>query len=96
MRATGQNWASQRKLIASQFFLIEVKGMMDLMVDSTMTLIEKWESMILESDSMFAHMYIHEDLNSLSANVITRACFGSSYLEGFPYSRHSLYFFLPR
>ncbi|XP_030466719.2 cytochrome P450 714A1-like [Syzygium oleosum] len=82
MRVTGQNWTSQRKLIAPQFFLDKVKGMMDLMVDSAMTMIEKWESMILQSNGTVADMYITEDLNSLSANVIARACFGSSYSEG--------------
>lgn len=59
-----------------------MQGMMDLMVDSAMTMIEKWESMILQSNGTVADMYITEDLNSLSANVIARACFGSSYLEG--------------
>ncbi|KAF8007576.1 hypothetical protein BT93_K1546 [Corymbia citriodora subsp. variegata] len=82
MRATGQNWASQRKLIAPQFFLDKVKGMMGLMVDSTVAMIKKWESTILQSDGTAADMYITEDLNSLSANVIARACFGSSYSEG--------------
>ncbi|XP_030546590.2 cytochrome P450 714A1-like [Rhodamnia argentea] len=82
MRATGQNWASQRKLIAPQFFLDKVKGMMDLMVDSTMAMIEKWEGMILQSEETAADIYITEDVNSLSANVIARACFSSSYAEG--------------
>ncbi|KAL3715320.1 hypothetical protein ACJRO7_007104 [Eucalyptus globulus] len=82
LRAAGQNWAFQRKLIAPQFFLDKVKGMMDLMVDSTVAMIEKWESMILQSDGTVADMYITKDLNSLSANVIARACFGSSYSEG--------------
>ncbi|KAF8007575.1 hypothetical protein BT93_K1545 [Corymbia citriodora subsp. variegata] len=57
MRATRQNWASQRKLIAPQFFLDKVKGIMDLMVDSTMALIKKWESVILKSSICCRHVY---------------------------------------
>ncbi|KAK9920181.1 hypothetical protein M0R45_028740 [Rubus argutus] len=82
IRANGHEWAYQRKLIAPEFFLDKVKGMVGLMEESTMALIETWESRILESQSSVAEMRIDQDLKTLSADIISRACFGSSYSEG--------------
>ncbi|KAI5344825.1 hypothetical protein L3X38_012702 [Prunus dulcis] len=55
--------------------------MMDLMVDSTATLLRPWESKI-ESEGGIAVLGVDEEMRSLSADIISRACFGSSYSEG--------------
>ncbi|KAM5560774.1 cytochrome P450 714A1-like [Rosa sericea] len=80
--ANGHEWAFQRKLIAPEFFLDKVKGMVGLMEESTMALLETWESRILESESSIVEMRIDQDLKKLSADIISRACFGSSYSQG--------------
>ena len=51
---------------------------------STMEIIKKWESQILEirQDSGVLDMRIDEDLKTLSGDIISRACFGSSYSRG--------------
>ncbi|KAH7654138.1 Cytochrome P450 B-class protein [Dioscorea alata] len=53
--------------------------MVDLMVDSTGPLLRLWESRIEEGE---VEMELYEDLRNYSADVISRACFGSSYLRG--------------
>lgn len=58
--------------------------MVGLMQTSTMEIIKKWESRILEisQDSGDLDMRIDEDLKTLSGDIISRACFGSSYSRG--------------
>ena len=51
------------------------------MVDSTTSLLRSWESRI-EKEEGFADIRVDEDLRSLSADIISRACFGSSYSQG--------------
>ena len=54
---------------------------MKLMVDSTTSVLRYWESRI-EKEEGFADIRVDEDLRSLSADIISRACFGSSYSQG--------------
>lgn len=49
------------------------------MVDSTGPLLRLWENRIEEGE---VEMELYEDLRNYSADVISRACFGSSYLRG--------------
>ncbi|XP_038980391.1 cytochrome P450 714B3-like isoform X2 [Phoenix dactylifera] len=81
LKSNGEAWAYQRKIIAPEFFLEKVKGMVDLMVDCTFPLLNSWESKI-ERGKGIADIKVDEDLRSYSADVISRACFGSSYIKG--------------
>ncbi|XP_012443451.1 cytochrome P450 714A1 [Gossypium raimondii] len=82
IRSNGQFWAHQRKIIAPEFFMDKVKGMVGLMVESTVPLLKKWEAMIDAGGGLAAEINVDEDLRSVSADVIARACFGSSYVKG--------------
>lgn len=82
LRANGQNWAHQRKIIAPEFFMDKIKGMMGLMEESATTMVRKWERQIIECKGGVIEMIIDEDLRTLSADVISKACFGSSYSQG--------------
>ncbi|KAK4582118.1 hypothetical protein RGQ29_025332 [Quercus rubra] len=82
IRANGSNWAYQRKLIAPEFFLNKVKNMVGVIEQSTIVMMKTWENRILESEGGVADMIIDEDLKRLSADIISRACFGSSYSQG--------------
>lgn len=55
--------------------------MVNLMMDSTTSLIESWETRI-KSEGEIADINVDEDLRSLSADIISRACFGSNFLQG--------------
>ncbi|KAL5974885.1 hypothetical protein ACLOJK_031558 [Asimina triloba] len=81
LTANGLIWAHQRKTIAPQFFMDKVKGMVDIMVESAIPLLKSWESRIDEVGGI-ADIRVDEDLRSFSADVISRACFGSSYSRG--------------
>lgn len=82
IHANGHYWAFQRKLIAPEFFLSKLKGMVGLMSESTLEMIENWENQINLSDGKVLETTIDDDLKSVSADIISRTCFGSSYLQG--------------
>ncbi|PKU87406.1 Cytochrome P450 714B3 [Dendrobium catenatum] len=81
LKSSGESWAHQRKIIAPEFYMDKVKGMVELMVDSAIPLLETWEKRI-EKEGGTAEINIDEDLKSFSADVISRASFGSSYSKG--------------
>ncbi|KAF2302833.1 hypothetical protein GH714_008598 [Hevea brasiliensis] len=82
IRSNGHVWAQQRKIIAPEFFMDKAKGMVELMVESAQPLLRKWEQYIEALGGSQAEIRVDEDLRGLSADVIARACFGSSYLKG--------------
>ncbi|XP_038980821.1 cytochrome P450 714C2-like [Phoenix dactylifera] len=79
--SNGAVWAHQRKIIAPEFFMDKVKHMVDLIVEATIPFLESWES-LLESEGGTREIVVDEDLRSFSADVISRASFGSSYAKG--------------
>ncbi|KAK6285333.1 hypothetical protein POUND7_011512 [Theobroma cacao] len=81
LSSSGPIWAHQRKIIAPEFFPDRVKGMVNLMVDATTSLLNTWESRV-EQEGGILEIVVDEDLRSLSADIISRACFGSSYSNG--------------
>ncbi|KAM0948008.1 putative cytochrome P450 [Dioscorea sansibarensis] len=81
LKSNGETWAHQRKIIAPEFFLDKVKGMVELMIDSAISLVKLWEEKI-EDGGGIVEMKVDDDLRSYSADVISRACFGSSYSKG--------------
>ncbi|XP_074286469.1 cytochrome P450 714A1-like [Silene latifolia] len=82
LRSNGTVWAQQRKIIAAQFFMDKVKAMMELMKEAAQPLLGKWESCIEAQEGPIAEVRVDEDLRTVSADVISRACFGSSYYKG--------------
>ncbi|KAK9131512.1 hypothetical protein Sjap_011999 [Stephania japonica] len=81
IRSNGQSWADQRKIIAPELYMDRVKGMASLIVESAMSLVKSWEKRIEDGGGM-AEIKIDQDLRNYSADVISRACFGSSYHQG--------------
>ncbi|KAK4782856.1 hypothetical protein SAY86_007230 [Trapa natans] len=87
LRSNGPCWAQQRKIVAPEFFMDKVKGMVGLMGESAEQLLRGWDQMIeaatASSGGLTAvDIKVDEDLREFSADVISRACFGSSYTEG--------------
>ncbi|XP_019262330.1 PREDICTED: cytochrome P450 714A1-like [Nicotiana attenuata] len=86
LRSNGHIWAMQRKIVAPEFFMDKVKGMVSLMLQSAELLTRKWDENIEAEGSKMAEISVGEDLRSylrsFSADVISRACFGSSYFKG--------------
>jgi hypothetical protein len=57
------------------------KGMVNLMLDSTTSMLRTWETRV-ENEGGVVDIKIDEDLRSLSADILSRACFGSDYAQG--------------
>lgn len=55
--------------------------MVNLMLDSTTSMLRTWESRV-ENEGGVVNIKIDEDLRSLSADILSRACFGSDYAKG--------------
>lgn len=51
------------------------------MVESTSKMIESWDEKTRNSQGKL-EVNVEGDLKSLSADIISRACFGSNYAEG--------------
>ncbi|QCE15416.1 cytochrome P450 714A1-like [Vigna unguiculata] len=82
LRANGISWSQQRKLVAAEFFMDKVKGMVDLMIESAQPILLKWEQTIESQGGATAEVKVDKDLRGLSADVISRVCFGHSYSKG--------------
>ncbi|KAA8550477.1 hypothetical protein F0562_002161 [Nyssa sinensis] len=57
------------------------RGMISLILESTDIVLDSWKSKI-ESEGGIADISIDEYMGSFSGDVISRACFGSSYIKG--------------
>ncbi|XP_010541542.1 PREDICTED: cytochrome P450 714A1-like isoform X2 [Tarenaya hassleriana] len=81
--SNGPHWAYQRRIIAPEFFMNKVKGMVGLIVESTMPMLKRWEeTMMVASEGMWSEIRVDEELREVSADVISRACFGTSFARG--------------
>ncbi|KAE8667359.1 CYP714C2 protein [Hibiscus syriacus] len=81
LSSSGLIWAHQRKIIAPHLFPDKVKGMVNLLVDATISMLKSWESRV-EVEGGISEIVVDDDLRSLSADIISRACFGSDYSRG--------------
>ncbi|KAM0897986.1 hypothetical protein ACQ4PT_022214 [Festuca glaucescens] len=77
----GNEWAYQRKTMAPEFFMDKIKGMIQVIEDSTAPLLEVWES-IIDSEGGSKEIVVDDYVRNISADVISRACFGSSFAKG--------------
>ncbi|CAL5084715.1 unnamed protein product [Urochloa decumbens] len=83
LKSSGEAWAYQRRLIAPHFFPDKVRGMVDLMVASAAALVASWDDRISSNtNGGLLELKVDDDLRAYSADVISRACFGSSYGRG--------------
>ncbi|XP_022756881.1 cytochrome P450 714C2-like isoform X1 [Durio zibethinus] len=81
LSSSGPIWAYQRKIIAPELFPDRVKGMVNLMVDAMTSLLKSWESRV-EDEGGILEIIVDGDLRSLSADIISRVCFGSNFSKG--------------
>ncbi|XP_061348758.1 cytochrome P450 714C2-like [Gastrolobium bilobum] len=81
LTSNGTIWAHQRNILAPELYMEKVKGMMNIISQSSMSLLNLWSSRI-EAEGGVADIKIDEYIRSFSGNVISRACFGSNYSKG--------------
>ncbi|KAH7542857.1 hypothetical protein FEM48_Zijuj02G0119800 [Ziziphus jujuba var. spinosa] len=81
LTSNGTFWAHQRKILAPELYMDKVKGMMSLITESAINLVNSWKS-IIEKGGGTADIKIDNHMRSFSGDVISRACFGSNFSKG--------------
>ncbi|KAL2488429.1 Cytochrome [Forsythia ovata] len=81
LTSNGSYWAHQRKIIAPELYMEKVKGMMNIITESTITLVNSWKK-IIDAEGGIADIKIDQHMRSFSGDVISKACFGSNFSKG--------------
>ncbi|CAN0857615.1 Cytochrome P450 CYP749A22, partial [Linum grandiflorum] len=76
LTSEGEKWTKMRKLANLAFLGDSLKNMIPAMVDSTEMMLQRWKSLVGKEVDVF------EEFRFLTAQVISRTAFGTSYLEG--------------
>ncbi|XP_047306869.1 cytochrome P450 714C2-like [Impatiens glandulifera] len=79
LTSNGAVWAHQRKILGPELAVDKVKGMIDLIAKSSIAMVDKWMDLV---DGGVADINIDEHMRNFSGDVISRACFGSNYVQG--------------
>ncbi|KAK4492137.1 hypothetical protein RD792_002934 [Penstemon davidsonii] len=82
LTSNGPYWAHQRKIIAPELYMDKVKGMVNIIEESIVRLVNSWKSVIDETTCGIADIKIDQHMRSFSGDVISKACFGSNYSKG--------------
>ncbi|KAG5521334.1 hypothetical protein RHGRI_033777 [Rhododendron griersonianum] len=72
----GKRWSKLRKIANHAFYAESLKGMIPAMIASVETMLEKWRQ------NEEKEIDVYKEFRLLTAEVISRTAFGSSYLEG--------------
>ncbi|KAL9298042.1 hypothetical protein ACSQ67_023938 [Phaseolus vulgaris] len=76
----GEKWSKHRKIINPAFNIIKLKLVLPAMYHSCNEMMKEWKMLLRETGSCMVDVWPF--LNNLTADVISRTAFGSSYEEG--------------
>ncbi|GLJ51781.1 hypothetical protein SUGI_1100210 [Cryptomeria japonica] len=76
---TGEKWARHRKIINPAFHMDLLKGMIPTIIESSANMLEEWSKLVLSGAS---EIEVLKEFRELTADIIARTAFGSSFIEG--------------
>ncbi|CAM0907021.1 unnamed protein product [Alopecurus aequalis] len=76
----GEKWAKHRRIINPAFHLEKLKLMLPAFAECCTDLVHRWEG--LAASDVPCEVDVWPDMQNLTGDVISRAAFGCSYLEG--------------
>ncbi|QCD77939.1 cytokinin trans-hydroxylase [Vigna unguiculata] len=80
LTSNGTKWVRQRKIIAPELYMEKVKGIMNIISESAVSVVNLWSNRI-EAEGGAADIKVDECMRNFSGNVISKACFGSNYAK---------------
>ncbi|CAO2174223.1 unnamed protein product [Urochloa humidicola] len=78
----GAKWARHRRIINPAFHLDKLKRMLPAFASCCADLVSRWEGLAAAGAGEAFEVDVWPEMQSLTGDVISRAAFGSSYLEG--------------
>ncbi|KAL6615624.1 hypothetical protein ACP70R_037894 [Stipagrostis hirtigluma subsp. patula] len=76
----GEKWAKHRRIINPAFHLEKLKRMLPAFAACCNDLVKRWEGLVTDGEPREVDVW--PEMQNLTGDVISRAAFGSSYLEG--------------
>ncbi|KAF8720922.1 hypothetical protein HU200_023325 [Digitaria exilis] len=78
----GPDWVRHRRVVNPAFAMDKLKMMTTTMVSCAGHLIKEWEQLVSNNGNKEAEVELNRNFQELTADVISRTAFGSSYKEG--------------
>ncbi|RCV21222.1 hypothetical protein SETIT_4G121400v2 [Setaria italica] len=77
----GEKWAKHRRIINPAFHVEKLKRMLPAFAACCSDLVKRWEGLVADG-KLPCEVDVWPEMQNLTGDVIARAAFGSSYLEG--------------
>ncbi|XP_058084248.1 cytochrome P450 709B1-like [Magnolia sinica] len=78
----GDDWVRHRKIVGPAFHVEKLKVMTKTMASCALSMLDKWQEQAIQTKEKYKEIEISEELEQLTADIISQTAFGSSFKEG--------------